>query len=83
MGSLASRPSVPSIQTIYTPVYSPAPSPAPIATPSGPSEQEQQSARRAASLLERNRGAYGTVLTGFRGLLGQNSGAQRKTLLGE
>jgi hypothetical protein len=34
-------------------------------------------------LLERNRGAYGTVLTGFRGLLGQNTATARKTLLGE
>lgn len=40
---------------------------------------------RTQSLLQRGRGRLGTVLTGFRGLLGEQAvqQARRKTLLGE
>lgn len=90
MGSLASRPSIPAVQTIYTPVYMPSTPATP--TPSAPidpvssseSDPDQQaSARRSASLLERNRGAFSTVLTSFRGILSPSTTPQRKTLLGE
>ena len=39
---------------------------------------------RRQSLIDRERGRFGTVTTGFRGLLNAlNNDAQRKTLLGE
>lgn len=94
MGSLASRPKVPSVaRTVYVPVYTPpasAPAPplpagqidAPVNTPSA-TEEEQASTRRNASLLERRRGVLSTVLTGFRGILSQSGAEPRKTLLGE
>ncbi len=47
------------------------------------SEAAQREAREQ-SLLRRSRGRFGTVLTGFTGLLSQTSGQSgRKTLLGE
>lgn len=90
MGSLASRPTIPAVQTIYTPVYMPStpttttqtPSVDPVPTPEADPDQ-QGSARRSASLLERNRGALSTVLTSFRGILSPSTTPQRKTLLGE
>lgn len=97
MGSLASRPKVPAVQTVYMPVYTPSPSTTPVpATVGGaaplPTGQEQSqpppaddpvTAQRRESLLERRRGALSTVLTGFRGLLNQTLTPQRKSLLGE
>lgn len=48
------------------------------------SEEEAQSAARVQSLLQRNRGIFGTVLTGFKGLLSPSAAVpHRKTLLGE
>ena len=99
MGSLASRPKALAVQTVYTPVYMPAPISAPqpqaqsqtvssteadssTQTPTV-SEGEQASVRRSQNLLERNRGVFGTILTGFRGVLNQSVQSQRKTLLGE
>ena len=87
MGSLASRPSIPAVQAVYTPVYMPStpstPEPMP-AVPVAPTEDDQASTRRTASLLERNRGVFSTVLTSFRGILSQNkTPSPRKTLLGE
>lgn len=92
MGSLASRPKTPAVQTVYMPVYTPPPSTPPSSAPpvSGPedapatpSAEEQVAARRSASLLDRRRGVLSTVLTGFRGLLNQTAATPRKTLLGE
>lgn len=91
MGSLASRPSIPAAQPIYTPIYVPTPVAAnpstpdtsTTLTPTTPTPDEQASARRSSSLLDRNRGVLSTVLTGFRGILSQSNTPQRKTLLGE
>lgn len=77
MGSLGSRPKIPS----YTPpAYTPPPAPAPE-----PEETAEQKAaqQRKQNLLQRSRGQFGTVLTSFRGLLGLNAAPARKTLLGE
>lgn len=94
MGSLASRPKVPAVQTVYMPVYTPPPTtsgsiPLPtgqeatVSPPATPSESAQVADRREAGLLERKRGVVSTVLTGFRGLLDRTSTPQRKSLLGE
>ncbi len=101
MGSISSRPKAPSIpqpQIVYVPAPQPAASPAP-AKPSSPAPDPQASSdgasaktpdeaaseTRAKSLLKRERSRFGTVLTCFRGLLGQanNDASARKTLLGE
>jgi hypothetical protein len=82
MGSLTSSAKAPSPQVVYvpapvtsTPVSSTTPTPDPV--------QEAADARKN-SLLARDRGRFGTVLTGFRGFLAEkNAGVQRKTLLGE
>lgn len=86
MGSLASRPSVPSVQPV---VIQQAPVPTTTAS-EAPSEEEQaiaaaQSASQArrTSLLGRDRSRFGTILTGFRGLLGTIEDSRRNTLLGE
>jgi hypothetical protein len=96
MGSLASRPKAPSTpqpQIVYVP--SPASSPEPAPEKSSPKQgepekkketdiSEKQSKARAKSLLKRDRSRFGTVLTGFRGLLGSAPARpERKTLLGE
>lgn len=53
-------------------------------TASAPSEDEAQAAARVQGLLQRNRGIFGTVLTGFKGLLSPSDAVpHRKTLLGE
>ena len=89
MGSLTSGPSIPSPQPqiIYVP-QTPAPTPSTNAdVPSGQSEEEQREneiAIRSQSLLGRERSRFGTIQTGFRGLLGlADNSSQRKTLLGE
>lgn len=53
-----------------------------------PTAEEIVEKQRAENLVRRNRGRFGTVLTGFRGILSQSAsqftgGPQRKTLLGE
>jgi hypothetical protein len=97
MGSLSSRPQVPSqpqIVYIPAPVYVPSPSspssspstPAPTgSSPSTPTPEENAESNRKASLLQRSRGRFGTVQTSFRGLLDLAGNAlnNRKTLLGE
>lgn len=79
MGSLGSRPSPP-------PPPPPVPSPSAPSTPPpdpGPTPEEAAAQQRRESLLRRSRGRFGTVLTGFRGLLDLAGSGQRKTLLGE
>ncbi len=45
---------------------------------------EQRSETRTQNLLQRDRSRFGTVLSGFRGVLGLSDNApQRKSLLGE
>ena len=89
MGSLSSRPKAPPppktvVYTIPAPVY---PSyPPPPAAPENPAPGGGENPAQpsgAAGLLERRRGVFSTVLTGFRGLLGDTVSGQRKTLLGE
>lgn len=98
MGSLTSRPKAPK-QTVKitqaappapAPSAAPPPSPAPApVTPAPetapePSAEETQAAARVQSLLSRNRGLFGTVLTGFKGLLSPaEKTPHRKNLLGE
>ncbi|MCB1531740.1 MAG: hypothetical protein KDJ35_02610 [Alphaproteobacteria bacterium] len=92
MGSLGSRPSVPAPQPQV--VYVPAPSSTASSTSASQSASESSSAEAAAnaereartsSLLQRERGRFGTITTSFRGLLGlsNNDGGSKKTLLGE
>ncbi len=89
MGSLTSRPNIqPQPQVVYVPsplapVYTPPPVTTPSAQTTG-NNIDEELRERAGSLLLRDRGRFGTVLTGFRGLLApvQNAG-NRKTLLGE
>jgi len=97
MGSITSRPKVPTTpRVVYVPQPAPAPAPAPTqpATPpsndaGGGNENNDTAARevREQNLLTRERSRYGTVRTGFRGLLSLASAAgdntKRKTLLGE
>jgi hypothetical protein len=85
MGSLASRPKAPSApQVVYIPqpVYTSAPPPAGSNTPA-PTPKENAAQARTQNLLQRNRGIFGTVLTGFRGFLNQSQNNTRKSLLGE
>lgn len=95
MGSVTSRPKMPqapSMPVIYT--VPSAPPPATVAidgdnqNAGGENAAQKDEAARAQAreknLLTRSRGAAGTILTGFRGLLSQQAGAQgRKNLLGE
>ena len=88
MGSLTSRPKSPAqSQTVFVP--QPAPTPTltqapPPQTDNTPSAEETSSEARRQNLLGRERSRFGTVQTGFRGLLGlTDNSAQRKTLLGE
>ena len=54
------------------------------ATPADIAAAATPQGARSAGLLERSRGIFSTVLTGFRGLLNDTPGAApRKTLLGE
>ena len=93
MGSLTSRPSIPSYtqpqivrlptQPITTPVTTPSTSSS--ENPDAISIEETATTTRQQSLLGRERSRFGTVLTSFRGLLGvsEANAAPRKTLLGE
>ncbi len=93
MGSLTSLPNIsPAPQVIYlssappssvgTPSAPTTPTPSTPTTPTNNVDEELRA--RAGSLLLRDRGRFGTVLTGFRGLLtsAENTGP-RKALLGE
>lgn len=88
MGSLTSRPKAPSQpQVVFVPQTAPTAEPAPAPTPqteNPPSAEETASQARRQSLLGRERSRFGTVQTGFRGLLGLSDNTNsRKTLLGE
>ena len=87
MGSLASRPSVPAPQpqVVFVPQTTTiADTSTTENTNTDAADSQTESEVRQQSLLQRDRSRFGTVLTGFRGLLSlnENSG-QRKTLLGE
>jgi len=88
MGSLTSRPSVPTQpQVVFVPqpvVTTPPAAPTPSGEAKENSAEETSSEARRQNLLGRERSRFGTVQTGFRGLLGvSNETGQRKTLLGE
>lgn len=91
MGSLTSRPKSVSGQPQIVFVPPSAPSSSSGASSEAASQNIESGAQadnaseaRANSLLQRNRGRFGTVQTGFRGLLGLISDSgKRKTLLGE
>ncbi len=91
MGSISSRPPVPSQpQVVYVPAQPTSTTSTSTSSGGGTSTtdstttQSTQSENRSASLLQRDRSRFGTILTGFRGLLSQSaSNTQRKTLLGE
>lgn len=85
MGSLTSGPKAPSQQVVYVPAPETTTATQTTASTDTTTDSAQSAAdARKKSLLERARGRYGTVLTGFRGFLSEadNSG-KRKTLLGE
>lgn len=91
MGSIIKRPKAPPAPAPVQ--YVPAPAPAPVASPpppppapveAEPTPEETASEVRKDNLLRRNRGRFGTVRTGFRGVLGlSGSNASGKELLGE
>ncbi|MGB1077271.1 MAG: hypothetical protein ACPG05_03110 [Bdellovibrionales bacterium] len=86
MGSLVSKPKAPRTQTIIQQV--PATNTVSEARATEAVEEKSSdilsSEARSENLLRRNRGTFGTILTGFRGVLSANEGQQkRKTLLGE
>ena len=90
MGSISSRPTAPPIQTVAAPSVSVTPSTISTVTTASATEVEQTSEaarveEREQSLLRRNRGVLGTILTGFQGVLSPNQtqSSSRKTLLGE
>lgn len=83
MGSINKRPIAPP-QPIY---FAPPPAPTPVAVSEPVKTADQISAEgRTESLLRRTRGSLGTIITSFRGFLGESDNANsknRKTLLGE
>ena len=84
MGSISSRPKTPEPQVVYVPATSSTPT---VSTStdddSTPTTEERARETRTQNLLQRNRGRFGTILNGFRGVLSTSSSSQRKTLLGE
>ena len=84
MGSLISSSSPPAPQAL-PPLPAPLPPPSPpVAQTPEIDPQEEAAETRRASLLRRDRSRFGTVVTGFRGLLSQSTNnTPRKTLLGE
>lgn len=89
MGSLTKSVKAPTpvVQTVYVPSSSSGSETTPASSsPAVPVETDEQvqSRSRTENLLRRARGTLGTVLTGFRGILGLNDNASpRKNLLGE
>ncbi len=87
MGSLISKPKAPArVQTIIqqAPVSASLTEPERTDTQTPSPSDSSPSNARVDNLLRRNRGRFGTILTGFRGVLDSNPGqGQRKTLLGE
>lgn len=83
MGSINSRPKAPAVQP-YVPISVPSVTTSVTAEPVK-TESEIAAEGRKESLLRRNRGRFGTILTGFRGFLDKSSRAETasKTLLGE
>jgi len=85
MGSISKRPVAPPVQqsTPVLPVSTPVVAPTVSTTTSAQEAEAARVEERESSLLRRNRGFLGTVLTGFQGVLNDSEKAPRKTLLGE
>ena len=86
MGSLSSRPTVPTTQVVYAPQSTNTNTQTTSGDQSSESDGDATTTAEAREddLLRRQRGRSSTVLTGFRGLLDNgNTAAQKKTLLGE
>jgi hypothetical protein len=84
MGSLTKSVKAPTPAPVQT-VYVPAPAVS-TPTPETPTDEQIKTQNRADNLLRRVRGTIGTVLTGFRGVLGlknDTNAPTRKNLLGE
>lgn len=81
MGSINRKSSPPPVQQF---ISAPLPPAAPVVDV--PTDAEVATKNRTQSLLRRSRGRLGTIVSGFRGFLNpieNDSGASRKTLLGE
>lgn len=96
MGSLSSRPSVPAParqQTVFVPQQTQTVQASSVTQTSNSGDTNNESERSSAlsesenrqeTLLRRNRGRLGTVLTGLSGVLSPvSSQGRKKTLLGE
>jgi len=82
MGSLTSKPKAPA--TVTKVVYMPSSASSSSSTESAEPNPAEVAKTRAENVLRRNRGVWGNVLTGFRGILSSSDSApQRKILLGE
>lgn len=85
MGSLGSQTVAPPPPQVINTATLPQTTPA-VSTPTvdKPTAEEQAAETRRTTLLQRDRSRFGTILTGFRGLLSTNTNnTERKTLLGE
>lgn len=89
MGSITQAPKAPAAASPQVIYYTPS---TPSSVPETPADTggnegatpQDKSQTRAQNLLRRDRGRLGTILTGFRGILGLSDDAPgRKTLLGE
>lgn len=85
MGSLISAPKAPKPIVVQQPAPTPQPTTETLTpNPQTPEQvQRDESKERARSLLARERSRFGTIATGFRGLLQEKNQGARKTLLGE
>lgn len=89
MGSITKAPTAPAApQPVYYYVPSPPPPPPPPPSNNGtgddPAAPPAGKPAREQNLLRRDRGRLGTILSGFRGILGLSTNTPaRKTLLGE
>lgn len=81
MGSMTSRPKIPTAAAVATPLVD-----VTTAIPTSPTgaSPEEVAKTRVENILRRSRSMLGNVLTSYRGLLNENSNSpQRKSLLGE
>ncbi len=83
MGSVNSRSRAPQPAPVQQVIYQ-QPEPEEV-TSTSKTDEEISAEARTDSLLRRTRGRFGTILTGFRGILESKDNEQktRKTLLGE
>ena len=83
MGSITSRPKIPTATVSATTSVTPTDT-TPVTTTPTEATPEEIAKTRVENILRRSRSALGTVYTSFRGILSANSTSpQRKSLLGE